>query len=387
MYGNASALSGEDANLEESVSPVTLSADWSRVARLLLIASLAVIGSVGNIFMISSVMIEDHLKKRGNAFIVNVALADLLITGLVFPASTVVLLAGLKDAPGVCSFHWFLAILCCLVTTLTLAATAVENYARLCLSADCYAALTSARITAAVLGIWLLSGLAVTLQFVHNVGTSYCRRQRPPDHDVPPYYALAGALCALLPTSLTCACYVCIVLRVRGAKARPSFKPPMSFGWDYALMQTNMYSFVLFVVFWLPFGVALGVRSVYARLVPSHLLYNLEWLALSKSCLNNFLYCITNRHFRNAYVNLFHYCCCKTTVSFSRRTRGCPEASGPGTRPTGDVRVHIIPGYNMYSYTSPQRAREVCKTATLKRSAGSCRPSTSRPNGRDVYEL
>jgi hypothetical protein len=65
MSGNASATSGDDGNLQESVSPVTLSAEWSRVARLLLIASLAVIGSVGNIFMISSVMIEDHLKKRG----------------------------------------------------------------------------------------------------------------------------------------------------------------------------------------------------------------------------------------------------------------------------------------------------------------------------------
>jgi len=67
MSGNASAPSGDDANLQEQVSPVTLSDEWSRVARLLLIASLAVIGSVGNIFMISSVMIEDHLKKRGRS--------------------------------------------------------------------------------------------------------------------------------------------------------------------------------------------------------------------------------------------------------------------------------------------------------------------------------
>lgn len=49
----------------ESVSPVTLSADWSRVARLLLLASLAAIGSIGNVFMISAVMIEDYLRKRG----------------------------------------------------------------------------------------------------------------------------------------------------------------------------------------------------------------------------------------------------------------------------------------------------------------------------------
>lgn len=49
------------------VSPVTLQqvSDWSRVARLLLVVGLAVIGSVGNVYMISAIMIEDHLKKRG----------------------------------------------------------------------------------------------------------------------------------------------------------------------------------------------------------------------------------------------------------------------------------------------------------------------------------
>lgn len=57
-----------DSDLD--VSPVTLSSDWSRVARLLLLASLAVVGSVGNVFMISAIMVEDHLKKRGTFFII-----------------------------------------------------------------------------------------------------------------------------------------------------------------------------------------------------------------------------------------------------------------------------------------------------------------------------
>lgn len=49
----------------ENISPVTLSGDWSRVARLLILASLASIGSVGNVFMISAVMIDDYLRKKG----------------------------------------------------------------------------------------------------------------------------------------------------------------------------------------------------------------------------------------------------------------------------------------------------------------------------------
>lgn len=52
----------------ENVSAVTLSTEWSRLTRLIFLTILSVIGSVGNIFMISSVMIEDHLKKAGRGF-------------------------------------------------------------------------------------------------------------------------------------------------------------------------------------------------------------------------------------------------------------------------------------------------------------------------------
>lgn len=56
---------GKHHLLPESVSPVTLSSEWSRLVRIIFLTLLSVIGSVGNIFMISSVMVEDHLKKAG----------------------------------------------------------------------------------------------------------------------------------------------------------------------------------------------------------------------------------------------------------------------------------------------------------------------------------
>lgn len=56
-----------DSDLD--ISPVTLSSAWSRVARLLLLASMAVGGSVGNVFMISALVVEDQLKKRGTVAI------------------------------------------------------------------------------------------------------------------------------------------------------------------------------------------------------------------------------------------------------------------------------------------------------------------------------
>lgn len=63
----------------------------------------------------------------------NVALADLLVTGLVIPVSVIVILAGHEESVSTCRFEWTLEALCFLVTVLTLATIAAENYARLCL--------------------------------------------------------------------------------------------------------------------------------------------------------------------------------------------------------------------------------------------------------------
>lgn len=293
----------------------------------------------------------------------NVALADFLVSGLVVPASAVVILAGLRDNLAVCRFQWYLATLCFLVTVLSLFAVSTENYIRLCCTGNFYEKLTRSKITVILLIFWTVCASTSGLQFAPNFyAFDYCTRKYPGQI---PYQATVGVLLVFLPMFLTFVSYIRTNFHVKRSKSRPNFKAPVTYNWDCSLMHTNLCSFLLFLMFWLPFGVVLAVSTV--KRIPDSLFYNLAWLGISKSCINSILYCITNRHFRGAYVKLFHYCCCKTTVSFSRRQR--PE----GIRPSGDVRVHIIPGYNMYC--SPQRSREQGKR------------SFTRSNGRDIYEL
>ncbi|XP_074032343.1 alpha-1B adrenergic receptor-like [Leptinotarsa decemlineata] len=197
----------------ESVSPVTLSDHWSRLARLILLASLATLGSVGNVFMISAVMIEDYLRKRGNTFLVNVALADFLVSGLVVPASAVVILAGLRDNNlVVCRFQWFLATLCFLVTVLSLAAIAVENYFRLCFSQNCYDKLTRRKITIILLVLWSVCSCISGLQFTKDLSFDYCTRKYS---GLIPYQATVGAVLVFLPMTITLISYVRAGFQVR----------------------------------------------------------------------------------------------------------------------------------------------------------------------------
>lgn len=171
------------------------------------------------------------------------------------------------------------------------------------------------------------------------------------------------AILIVLPLIITFYTHMRIILDVKRFMSTPNFKPSLNYTWDLSLARTNFYSFIIFVAFWLPFGIVLSYHTTAD--VTKRAFYSTAWIGFTKSCFHNVIYCITNRHFRNAYVNLFHYCCCKTTVSVSRRQRN------EVCRPTSDVRVHIIPGYNMYSYTSPQRS-------------GNCH---NYWNKRDVHEL
>lgn len=81
-FSKAISVNISDGDLD--VSPVTLSSAWSRVARLLLLASLAVGGSVGNVFMISAVVVEEQLNKRGTPAILSLRLLIKTIANVEF---------------------------------------------------------------------------------------------------------------------------------------------------------------------------------------------------------------------------------------------------------------------------------------------------------------
>lgn len=71
------ALKPQSTTVPSFVSPVTLSSEWPRLARLILLSILSVIGTVGNVFMISSPMIVDPLKKAGNVKLIGFDLSFL----------------------------------------------------------------------------------------------------------------------------------------------------------------------------------------------------------------------------------------------------------------------------------------------------------------------
>lgn len=152
------------------------------------------------------------LFVSGNTFLVNVALADLLVSGLVIPASAVVILAGLRDNLTVCRFQWFLAVICFLVTVLSLAAVATENYFRICYSHNTYEKLTRRKITVILLSFWLICTCVSGVQFASDLSFDYCTRKYL---GLIEYQATICVLLVFVPMAVTFCCYIVACCQVR----------------------------------------------------------------------------------------------------------------------------------------------------------------------------
>lgn len=80
--------------------------------------------------------------------------------------------------------------------------------------------------------------------------------------------------------------------------------------------------------------------------VPQDYLNTVWYIAISNSCSFSYMYAATNRDFRDAFNKLFYYCCCKSHVTFSRK--GATIRRTVVNESMG-LRVHIIPGLNIYA--------------------------------------
>ena len=80
--------------------------------------------------------------------------------------------------------------------------------------------------------------------------------------------------------------------------------------------------------------------------LPQHYLDTVWYIALANSCCFSYMYAATNRDFREAFNKLFYYCCCKSHVTFTRK--GAAMRRTLANESMG-LRVHIIPGLNIYA--------------------------------------
>ncbi|XP_061541726.1 alpha-1A adrenergic receptor-like isoform X1 [Phycodurus eques] len=305
----------------------------------------------GNILVILSVVCNRHLRTPTNYFIINLAIADLLLGTTVLPVSATQEILDRWVFGRICCDIWAAVdVLCCTASIMSLCVISIDRYIGVSHPLRYPGIVTERRALLAMLGVWLLS-------VVISIGPLLGWKQPPsPDDAVcaiteEPFYALFSSLGSFyipLAVILAMYCRVYIVakrttknleagvmrermnsgeltLRVhkgaqaqahdgcgggagkgRGHQARSSLAVKLlKFSREKKAAKTLGVVVGMFTLCWLPFFLALPIGSFNVNLRPPDLLFKvIFWLGYFNSCLNPIIYPCYNREFKLAFIRI-----------------------------------------------------------------------------------
>lgn len=307
---------------------------------------------VGNILVILSVVCNRHLRIPTNYFIINLAIADLLLGTTVLPVSaTLEVLDRWVFGRIFCDIWAAVDVLCCTASIMSLCIISIDRYIGVRYPLQYPMIVTERRALLAMLGVWILA-------IVISIGPLLGWKQPPSQDDSvcliteEPFYALFSSLGSFyipLAVILAMYCRVYIVakrttknleagvmkerqqdsneltLRIHcrnqqiqdlcpaskcgggGASApRSSLTVKLlKFSREKKAAKTLGVVVGMFILCWLPFFLALPISSFNSSLRPPETFFKvIFWLGYFNSCLNPIIYPCYSREFKQAFIRI-----------------------------------------------------------------------------------
>ncbi|XP_049942745.1 tachykinin-like peptides receptor 99D [Schistocerca serialis cubense] len=303
--------------------------------------SISVVAVLGNALVIWIVATSRRMQNVTNCFIANLALADIVIGLFAIPFQFQAALLQRWNLPHfMCAFCPFVQVLSVNVSVFTLTAIAVDRHrailsplsgrpskvlARLVVGAIWAAGALLAAPMAAALGVSLLrvQGAAAPVPFCHNVRLS--------ERAMLAYRLLLVALQYATPLCVITAVYARMALRLWGQRAPGNAQDTR----DAALVRNKkkvikmlVIVVALFALCWLPLQTYNLLQDIYPQINGYHYIniiwFCCDWLAMSNSCYNPFVYGIYNEKFQREFRLRLRGCC--------RQLRPSAEVSEAGGR-------------------------------------------------------
>ncbi|KAM9857353.1 alpha-1A adrenergic receptor [Aulostomus maculatus] len=309
---------------------------------------------VGNILVILSVVCNKHLQTVTNYFIVNLAMADLLLSIIVLPFSASLEVLGCWVFGRVfCNIWAAVDVLCCTASILSLCIISIDRYigVKYCLKYP--SMMTERKAVAILILVWVSST-------VISVGPLLGWKEPPPVDDSicriteEPGYALFSSLFSFyLPLMVILIMYfrvyvvarrttksleagvkrernksMEVVLRIhcrsvledaRPASSKSNKNHPfrsslsvrlMKFSREKKAAKTLAIVVGMFILCWLPFFFFLPLGSFFPALKPSDTVFKVVfWLGYFNSCINPMIYPCSSKEFQRAFTRLLRCQC------------------------------------------------------------------------------
>ncbi|CAJ1067943.1 adrenoceptor alpha 1Aa [Xyrichtys novacula] len=308
---------------------------------------LIVFGVVGNILVILSVVCHRHLRTVTHYFIVNLAVADLLISSTVLPFSAILeIVDRWMFGRAFCNVWAAVDVCCCTASIMSLCVISVDRYIGVSYPLRYPTIMTKRRALLAVLLLWVLS-------IIISIGPLFGWKEPVPEDESickiteEPGYAIFSAVGSFyLPLAiiLVMYCRVYVVAHRESQGLREGQKTEKSdservtlrihrgnttVSEDEALRSRTHFALRLlkfsrekkaaktlgivvgcFILCWLPFFLVLPIGSMFPAYRPSDTVFKITfWLGYFNSCINPIIYPCSNQEFKKAFQSLLGVHC------------------------------------------------------------------------------
>ncbi|CAL8336154.1 unnamed protein product [Gadus morhua 'NCC'] len=317
----------------------------------LVLGGIILFGVVGNILVILSVACHRQLRTVTNYFIVNLAVADLLLSSTVLPFSAILeILDRWVFGRVFCTVWAAVDVLCCTASIMSLCVISVDRYVGVSYPLRYPAIVTEKRAFLAVVALWALS-------VVISIGPLFGWKEPAPEDETvckiteEPAYAVFSAVGSFyLPLAVILAMYFrvyvvahresrglreghktewsdseCVTLRIHKGNAAAAAVTEE----DDALRSRTHFALRLlkftrqkkaaktlgivvgcFVLCWMPFFLVLPMGAMFPKYRPSDTAFKVTfWLGYFNSCINPIIYPCSNLEFRKAFQSLLGIRC------------------------------------------------------------------------------
>ncbi|XP_076859684.1 alpha-1A adrenergic receptor [Brachyhypopomus gauderio] len=336
----------------------------------LVLAVFIMFGVLGNILVILSVACHRHLRTVTHYFIVNLAVADLLLSSTVLPFSAIFEMLGRwVFGRAFCDMWAAMDVLCCTASIMSLCVISVDRYVGVSYPLRYPAIVTERRALLALVAVWALS---ITI----SVGPLFGWKEPAPEDEAvcriteEPGYAIfsaVGSFYVPLAVILAMYCRVYVVARRETRGLREGHKTEkadhakavilrihrgnaaaaedealrgrmhftlrlLKFSREKKAAKTLGIVVGCFILCWLPFFLVLPIGSIFPAYRPSDTVFKITfWLGYFNSCINPIIYPCSSQEFKKAFLSVLGARCLRRQA---RPTQPFPQGHTPGHTPS-----------------------------------------------------